>query len=64
MVGILGGMLSGESVQRGHSPFAGREGTDMASPAITLVDDGTDPEGLASAPFDGEGSPRRRTALV
>ena len=64
VVGILGGMVSGEAVQRGRSPFAGREGTDVASAAITLVDDGTDPEGLASAPFDGEGSPRRRTVLV
>ena len=64
VVGIVGGMLSGEAVQRGRSPFADREGTDVASSAITLADDGTDPEGLASAPFDGEGSPRRRTALV
>ena len=29
-----------------------------------LHDDGLDPDGPASAPFDGEGVPRRRTALI
>ena len=64
LVEIVGGMLSGEAVQRGRSPFAGREGEEVASPALNLLDDGLDPAGLASAPFDGEGSPRRRTPLV
>jgi PmbA protein len=64
VLGVVGGMLSGEAVQRGRSLFAGKEGTQVASPLVTLVDDGLDPEGLASAPFDGEGSPRRRTALL
>ena len=35
-----------------------------ASEAFALHDDGLDPEGPASAPFDGEGVPRRRTALI
>jgi PmbA protein len=29
-----------------------------------LTDDGLDPEGLASSPFDGEGIPRRRNELI
>ena len=29
-----------------------------------LADDGLDPEGLESSPFDGEGVPRRRTSLI
>ena len=34
------------------------------TPALRLADDGTDPDGPASAPFDGEGSPTRRTPLI
>jgi PmbA protein len=63
-VGFIGGMLSAEAVQRGRSLFAGREGDEIANPAFALADDGTHPEGPGSAPFDGEGSPSRRTPLV
>ncbi len=63
-VAIVGGMLSAESVQRGRSLFEGREGDEVADPQLELVDDATDPEGPASAPFDGEGSPTRRTPLI
>jgi PmbA protein len=31
---------------------------------LRIADDGTDADGFASAPFDGEGSPRRRTPLI
>jgi PmbA protein len=63
-IGFIGGMLSADAVQRGRSLFAGREGEEIASGAVQLVDDGTDPEGPDSAPFDGEGSARRRTPLI
>jgi PmbA protein len=63
-IGIIGSMLSAESVQRGRSLFADREGDEIADPALALADDATDPEGPASAPFDGEGSPSRRTPLI
>jgi PmbA protein len=62
--GLLGGGLGARAVQRGRSPFAGRIGEEVASEAFALFDDGRDPEGPASAPFDGEGVPRRRTALI
>ncbi len=64
IVGLIAGMLSASAVQRGRSPFAGRLGEELASPALVLHDDGRDREGSASAPFDGEGVPRRRTALL
>lgn len=63
-VGIIGGMLSADAVQRGRSPFAGREGEEVAAQDLRLVDDGLHPLGLATAPFDGEGSPSRRTPLI
>jgi PmbA protein len=62
--GLIGGALGANAVQRGRSPFAGRLGEELASPALALYDDGRDPDGPASAPFDDEGVPRRRTALI
>ncbi|HEY6636733.1 MAG TPA: TldD/PmbA family protein [Solirubrobacterales bacterium] len=62
--GFIGGALSADEVQRGRSPFADRLGDEVASTALRVADDGTDPGGLASAPFDGEGTPRSRTPLV
>jgi PmbA protein len=62
--GLIGGALGANAVQRGRSPFAGRLGEELASEALALYDDGRDPQGAASAPFDGEGVPRRRTALI
>ena len=62
--GLIGGALGARAVQRGRSPFAGRLGEEVASTTFALHDDGRDPAGAASAPFDGEGVPRRRTALI
>ncbi|HMA28188.1 MAG: TldD/PmbA family protein [Solirubrobacterales bacterium] len=62
--GFIGGALCADAVQRGRSPFADRLGEELASPAYVLADDGLDPGGLASAPFDGEGTPRQRTPLI
>jgi PmbA protein len=62
--GFVGGAVCADVVQRGRSPFADRLGDELASVALELVDDGRTPEGLASAPFDGEGTPRGRTPLL
>lgn len=62
--GFIGGVLSADAVQRGRSPFAGKLGSEIASEALALTDDGLDPEGMASAPMDAEGTPRRRTPLI
>jgi PmbA protein len=63
-IGFIGSMLSADAVQRGRSLFADREGDEIAGPALALADDGTDPDGPSSAPFDGEGSRTRRTQLI
>lgn len=62
--GLIGGGLSAKAVQRGRSPFAGRLEGEVAAEAFVLHDDGREPQGPASAPFDAEGIPRRRTALI
>ena len=63
-VGFIGGTLCADAVQRGRSPFAGRLGESLASPALTVTDDATDPAGLNSSPFDAEGAPSGRTPLI
>jgi PmbA protein len=63
-IGFIGAMLSADAVQRGRSLFAGHEGEEVADPSLRLADDGRDREGPSSAPFDGEGTPTGRTALL
>ena len=63
-IGFIGAMTSADAVQRGRSLFAGREGEEVADPALRLADVGTQPEGPSSAPFDGEGTPTRSTPLI
>lgn len=64
LIGVIGSGLTGEAVQKKRSLFADREGRPVAASAFTLVDDGTHPQGLASAPFDGEGVPTQETVLI
>jgi PmbA protein len=63
-LGIIGSTLSGESVLKGRSVFADRVGQPVASTALTLVDDPTEPASFGADPYDGEGLASRRTALV
>ena len=64
ILGIVGGMLNGDAVLKGRSPFAGRVGEAIASPLLTFVDDPTDPRSLGAETHDGEGLARRRNELV
>jgi PmbA protein len=63
-IALIGRGLAAGAVQRGRSPFAERLGEEVANEALSLRDDGLDPEGFASAPFDAEGVPRRSSALI
>lgn len=63
-VGLVGGVLGADAVQRGRSPFAEMVGAELGGAALTLHDDGLDPEGPATAPFDGEGRSSARTPLI
>jgi PmbA protein len=63
ILGLVAGMLSAEAVLKQRSLFAGKLGQPVASPLLTLVDDGRLPGGLGSEPWDGEGLPTRRNVL-
>ena len=56
--------VNGDSVYRGASFLAGKLGEQIASPNVTVVDDGTMPGGFGTSPFDGEGIPTRRTLVI
>jgi PmbA protein len=60
----LAAALSGYAVYKGTSFLAGKLGTQVASPQVTIMDDGTLPGGLGSRPFDGEGIVTRQTPVV
>ena len=64
VLGVLGSALTADAVQKGRSLFASLEGQAVAAELVDLADDGVHPEGLASAPFDGEGVPCRRTPII
>jgi PmbA protein len=60
----LAGCLTGSAVYRGTTYLAERMGQSIASDLVSVIDDGRLRGGLASRPFDGEGLPTRRNALV
>lgn len=63
-LGLIGPALTGEAVQKGRSLFAGRVDQEVASKCLTIIDDGSRPNGIASAPFDGEGVASSKTVLI
>jgi predicted Zn-dependent protease len=64
LVGFLAYMgFGGRMLAEGRSCFSGREGTAVAAPAISIVDDADDPATLG-LPFDFEGVGRKRVELV
>jgi PmbA protein len=56
--------LNGKNVYKGISPMAGKIGEKLFDDKLTLVDDGTLPGKIGSAPFDDEGVPHQRSLLV
>jgi PmbA protein len=63
-VGGLFGAFNGLNVIQQRSFLAGKKGQQIASPLVTIVDDGILRRGLGSRPFDGEGSQTRKTVVV
>jgi PmbA protein len=64
---FLGGILAavnGEHVLQGASFLGTRLNQKIASELLTIIDDGTQAKGLASRPFDGEGSPTQKRTII
>jgi PmbA protein len=55
--------FNGKEVLEGRSPLTGRIGEQVCDPRVTIVDDALSPL-LPGVPFDFEGVPKRRIALI
>jgi TldD protein len=60
----VGHGLEGDFNRKKTSAFAGLLGQRVASPGVTVVDDGTIPERRGSLSIDDEGTPTSRTVLI
>jgi PmbA protein len=60
ILGTVYSAMSGYAVFRNATFLKDRLGEEVASPLLTIVDEGRRPRGLGSRPFDGEGLPTRR----
>jgi PmbA protein len=63
-IGALLGAISGPSIARGTSFLKDKLGERIFPEAVTIIDDPHRRRGLRSKPFDGEGLPNRRRALI
>ncbi len=61
---LLAGLLAADEVQGGRSLLAGKLGTSVASPLVTLRDEPRLRGGIGSALRDDEGQPTRDKAMV
>lgn len=64
LVGPLSSCLDGKAVAKRESPWKDKIGEAVFSEAFTLYDDPTLPWGLRSTPFDDEGVPTIRRAVI
>jgi PmbA protein len=64
VLGLISGMLGGEVVAKGRSPFAQRVGEQIGSPLLTIVDDPTNAASLGAESYDDEGLATRRVPLL
>jgi TldD protein len=60
----VGHGLEGDFNRKRTSAFAGLMGQRVASPGVTVIDDGTIPDRRGSISFDDEGTPSGRTVLI
>jgi TldD protein len=60
----IGHGLEGDFNRKGTSAFSGLLGERIASPGVTVVDDGTMPDRRGSLTVDDEGTPTSRTVLI
>lgn len=63
-LGLLAASLQGDSLLKGRSLLAGKEGQEVISPLLSIIDDGLYPRGLGSGSLDDEGTPMAKKVLV
>ncbi len=61
---VIGHAAEADEVVKGRSFLSGKVGKTVASPLVSLADDGSVPYAHGSVPFDDEGSPSGRTDII
>lgn len=64
LVTSLAGMVNGQSVARGTSLLKDKMGERVFREGVSIIDDPRRPRGPRSRPFDAEGVPTRRRAVI
>jgi PmbA protein len=64
LVGMIFSVANGSAFWRKSTYLLGREGTPIASPLVTIVDEPHLPRGPGSRPFDGDGLATRDNVVV
>ena len=64
LLATFAGVFSADNAQKGLSLLGDKEGSAIASELVTVYDDPSDGLGYAGMPFDGEGVPTRKKAVV
>lgn len=64
ILGMMAGCVMGSSIWRKSSYLLGREGTEVASSLVTIVDDPLIKRAPGSRPYDGEGLASRKNVVV
>jgi PmbA protein len=60
----LGQSTSGRAVVEGLSPLADKVGKELATPNLTIADDGQNPSGISTEAIDAEGHPQQRNVII
>ncbi|MFT7475931.1 MAG: PmbA protein [Verrucomicrobiales bacterium] len=64
LIGIVVGMLSGELLLKGRTPFLDRQGELIASTLLSVLDDPTDSRSFGASSVDSEGQTCRPLRLI
>ena len=64
LLGTFSSVFSAENAQKGLSKLKGKEGEQIASPGVTLVDDPFYQDSPMPMPFDAEGTPTYRKNVI
>ncbi len=64
VIGSVAQAANGDAVFKKSSFLASKLGQAIAPANVSIIDDGVLTKGLATAPFDGDGLPTRRTPIV
>ncbi len=64
IVGTVFGVANGSAFWRKLSYLVGKEGTEVASKLVTIVDDPLIPRAPGSRPFDGDGLATRKNSVI